>query len=104
MIEAVADAVDQLLDREQPDQQPGERYRRIERGDRRPRGQPETAETPEKVDVTEPDQAKRHAEHHEADDDLDDQPWRAVQGFRDRGQIQVIIATGRDRGTNENRI
>ena len=104
MVKSVCDAVDQLLDREQRDQQPGERNRRIERGDRRARRQPETAEAPEIVDVAEPDQAKRDAENHEADDDLDDQPRRAVQGFRDRGQVEMIVAAGGDRGANENRI
>ena len=83
---------------------PDRRNRRIERGDRRARRQPETAETPEIVDIAEPDQAERHAEHHDADDDLDDQARRAVHRLGDRGQIEMIVAAGGDRGADEDRI
>src|ERR1700676_3351437 len=104
MIKSLADANDQLYAREQRDQHAGERYRRIKRGDRRTRRQPEAAKAPQIIDIAEPDQAERDAEHDDADDDLDDQPWRPVQRLGDRGQIQMIIAAGGDRGTNEDRI
>src|ERR1700686_5830206 len=98
MVKSIFDAVDQLLDREQADQHAGERNRGIERGNRRARRQPETAETAEVVDIAEPDQTKRDAEHDEADTDLDDQPRGAVQRVRDRGQVQMIVAAGGGRG------
>ena len=60
------------------DQDAGQGNRGIERSDRRARGQPETAEPAEKIDVAEPDQAKRDAENHDADQDLHDQARRAV--------------------------
>ena len=83
---------------------PRQRDRGIERGDRRVRRQAETAKAPEIVEVAEPDQAERDAEHHEADDDLDDQARRAVHRLGDRGQIEMIVAAGGDRGADEDRI
>src|SRR5467141_241366 len=45
MIEAIAQAVDDLFDREQRDQHPAERDRRVKRRDRRVRGQTEAAKS-----------------------------------------------------------
>src|ERR1700719_5382001 len=104
MIKSFADAIDQLFDREQRDQRAGERYRRVKRGDRRAGRQPEAAKAPQIIDIAEPDQAERDAEHDDADDDLDDQPRRPVQRLGDRGQVQMIVAAGGDRGTNEDRV
>ena len=104
MVKSLGDAVHQLLDRKQPDQQSGERDSRIERGNRRPRRQAETPKTSEVVDVAKPDQAKCHAENNDADNDLDDQARRAVQGIGDRGEVEMIIAAGGDRGADENSI
>src|SRR3981081_3410493 len=101
MVEALGDAVDQLFDREQRDEDAGDRYSRIERGDRRARWKAETAQPPEIVDVAEPDQAERNAEDDDADDDLDDQPRRPVQCLGDRGQVQMIVAAGGGRGGDE---
>src|SRR3981081_4161195 len=104
MVEALGDAIDQLLDREQRDEDAGDRYSRIKRGDRRARWKAETAKAPEIVDVAEPDQAERNAEDDDADDDLDDQPRRPVQCLGDRGQVQMIVAAGGDRGADEDRV
>ena len=104
MIEPVANAVDELLHREQGDQRAGKRDRRIERGDRRPRWQPEAAEAPDIIDVAKIDEAGRHAEHDDADNDLDDHARRAVHRIRDRGQVQMIVAPGGDGGPDEDRV
>src|ERR1700687_447714 len=53
MIEAITQAVDDLLDREQRDQHAAERNRRVERRDRRVRGQTEAAESAKKVEIAE---------------------------------------------------
>src|SRR3954454_20997680 len=104
MLKAVADAVDQLLDGEQRHQGAGKRDRRRERSDRRSGRQPETAEAAQVIDIAEPDQAKRDREHDEANEDLDREPRPAVQGLRDRRQIEMIVAPGGDRGADEDRI
>ena len=78
MVKTFADSIDELLDREQRNQGAGKRDRGIERGDRGIRRQPETAETPEIVDVTVIDQDPCHRQHHNADQDFDDQPRRAM--------------------------
>ena len=105
MVEAVAAAVDELLDGEQRDQE----RRRAESRHRARQSACPTAggscrSRAEIVDVAEPDQAQRDAEHHEADDDLDDQPRRAVHRLRDRGQVEMIVAAGRDRRADEDRV
>jgi hypothetical protein len=100
----MADAVDELLDREQCDQDAAQGDDDVERGDRRSRGKPERAEAAQEIDIAEPDQTKRDAEHYDADDDLHDQSWRAVHRFRDRGEIEMIVAPGRGRSTNEDGI
>src|SRR5206468_3634497 len=64
-------------------------------------GKTETPEAPEIVDVAKPDQAERHAEHRNANDDLDDQPRRAVQSLGNRRQIQMIVAAGGDSRADE---
>src|SRR3984893_1227292 len=51
MIEAVAAAVDQLLDGEQENQRAGKRDGRIERRDRRHRGQPKAAKAPQIIEI-----------------------------------------------------
>ena len=104
MVKAVADSVDELLDGEQRDQRAGQRDRGIERGDRRIRRQPETAEAPEIVDVAVIDQDPRHRQHHDADHDLDDQPRRAMHRLGDRRQIEMIVAAGGDGGADEDGI
>jgi hypothetical protein len=104
MVKPLSDAVDELLDREQGDQHARERNCRVERRDRRARWQPKTAKPSDIVDIAEPDQAERHAEDREANDDFHDQPRRAAQRLRDRSQVQVVIATGGDRASDENRI
>ena len=101
MVKSVADAVDQLLDREQRDQHSGQRDRRVQRGDRRARRQAETAKPPQIVEVAEPDQAERDAENRDTNDDLDDQARRAMHRLGNRGQIQVIVAAGGDGGADE---
>src|ERR1700693_5864941 len=103
MIESITNAVDQLLDREQRNQQTGQRARRIERSDRRARRKAKTPKAPEIIDIAEPDQAKRDAENHEANNDLDDHPWRAVQRLGYRSQIQMIVAAGGHGGADEKR-
>src|SRR5258706_9212484 len=104
VLKPLADAVDQLLDREQANQHAGQGYRGIERRDRRARGKAETAKTSEIVEVAKPDQAKRNAENHDADDDFDDHARRAMHRLGDRGQIQMIVAAGGYRPAAENLI
>src|SRR3954453_13391309 len=104
MVKSIADAIDQLLDREQGDQRARNGNRRVKRSDRRARWQPETAETSDVVDVAEINQAERDAENGNANDDLHDQPRCAVQRLRDRREVQMIIAAGGDRGADENSI
>src|ERR1700757_4858125 len=104
MVKSMADAVDELLDREQADQPARERYGRIKRGDRRSRGETKAAKAPQVIDVAKPYQAERYPQHHDADENLDDQTWRPVHRFGNRGQIQVIIAAGGNRSTNEDRV
>jgi len=93
-----------LFDRKHRDQHAGERYRRIKRGDRRAGRQPEAAKAPQVVDIAEPDQAERDAEHDDAM--MISTISRGVPCSRlgDRGQVQMIVAAGGDRGTNEDRI
>src|SRR5258705_6381780 len=102
MVKTVADAIDELLDREQADQRAAKRDRGIERGDRRARRQAKTAKAADIVLVAEPDQTKGDAEHHDADDDLDDQPRRAMHRLGNRGQIEMIVAAGRAPRAPEN--
>src|ERR1700730_17914573 len=64
MIEAVAAAVDQLLDGEQKNQRAGKRDGRIERRDRGHRRQPEAAKPAQIIEVAEIDEASRD---HQAD-------------------------------------
>src|SRR3954468_6803949 len=104
MVKAVADAIDQLLDREQANQRAAKRDRGIERGDRRARRQAKTAKAADIVLVAEPDQAKGDAEHYDADDNLDDQPRRPMHRLGNRGQIEMIVAAGRDRSADEDRV
>jgi hypothetical protein len=102
--EAIAAAVDDLLDREQGDQHAGQRDRGIERRNRRIRGQPKAAEAAEEIDVAEIDQAARNSENDEARRDLDDEPRRAVHRFGESGEVEVVVAPRRRRGAGENSI
>ena len=54
--------------------------------------------------ISEVDQATRDHEHDDTDNDLDDQPRRAVQRLGDRGQIEMIVAPGGDGGADEDRV
>src|ERR1700749_2699436 len=104
MIEAVDEAVDKLLDREQRNQRAGYRNDEIEIGDWITGRQPERAEAAEIIEIAVPDEAERDGEHDQPCDDLDGQARAAVHRLRDGGEIQVIVAPGRDRGTDEDRV
>src|SRR5580704_18035248 len=104
MIKAVAASVDDLLDREQRDQHPAQRNRRIERGNRRVRRQPEAAEPAQEIDVTEIDEAAGDGEDHGADPDLDEEARRPVYRLGNRREIEMIVAPGGDRRPDENTV
>ena len=77
--EAVAPAIDELLDREQSDQRARKRDRRIKRSERGHRRPAEIAETGEEVEVAEIDHAERRAE--------DDEPIECVDQHRVRRSL-----------------
>src|ERR1700674_1899421 len=104
MIEAVAPAVDDLLDREQGDEDSGERDRGVKRGDRRVRGQAETAEAAKEIEIAEINEAAGHRQNHKASDNLDGEASIAVHRLGEGGQIQMIVSSCRRRRSGKNSI
>src|ERR1700674_3631613 len=104
VIEAVAAAVDQLLDGKQENQYAGHGGRRVERRYRGHRGEPVAAKTPQIVAIPEVDETGGDHEDNHTNDDLHDQPRRAVQRVGKRRQVEVIIAPGCNRGADEDAV
>src|SRR5215471_1087410 len=104
VIEAVAATVDDLLDREQRDEDARDRDRSVEGGDRRIGGQTEAAEPAKEIEIAKVDQAARDRQDDEARRELDDETRRAVHRFRERGQVEVIVAPRRRRRSGEDSV
>ncbi len=66
--------------------------------------QAERAEAAQIIEIAVADQAERDGEHDQPRHDLDDQARAAVHRLRDRGQIEMVVAAGRDRGADEDRV
>src|SRR5437016_4806446 len=97
MIEAVAQAVDDLLDREQRDEHAAERDRRVERRNRRVRGQTKAAKSAKEIEIAEIYEAAGRRQNHKARDDLDDNTSLAVHRLGERGQVEMIVSSRRRR-------
>src|SRR5262245_54572679 len=104
MVEAVATTIDDLLDREKRDQNAGEGDRGIKRGDRCIRWQSKTAKTAEKIEIAVVDQAGSHYENNQPNNQFGGKTCAAAHRFRYGGEVEVIIAAGGDRRTDENSI
>ncbi len=104
MLETIAAAIDKLLDHEQRDQETAQRDRRIKRGDRRHRRHAEGGKAAQEIEVTKINETERDAEHDHAGGDLDHQAGPAVQHFRQRREIEMIVAAGGDGGADKDRI
>src|SRR5882672_9138045 len=103
-LEAVAPAVDELLDGEQRDEKPRERDRGIERGERRHRRHAEIAQALDDVYAAEIHHAEGGEEHDAAVEDLGDQTGAPVHRFGDRGEIEMIGAPDRHAGADEDAV
>src|SRR6516165_1812135 len=104
VLETVTQSVDQLLDREQSNQDAADRNCRIEGGNRRHRRHAEAEKAAPKIQVAEIDEAKRNPEHDEARSDLYHHARGAGERVGDRSEIEVIVAPRRNRGAGEYRI
>src|SRR5215470_7449969 len=98
VLETFAQAVNQLLDREQSDKNATDRDRRVEGCNRRHRGHSEAGKAAQEIQIAEIDETERHAEHDEARRDLHNSSCCANQRICDRGQIEMIVTPRRDRG------
>src|SRR5262249_11843094 len=96
VIEAVAAAIDDLLDGKERDQYAGEGDRGVKGGNRRIRRQTETAKATQVVQVSEIDEADGDGEHNKADDDLCQHARRTVHRLGKCREVEMIVASGRD--------
>src|SRR5215470_13797494 len=101
VIEAVSAAIDDLFDREQRDQGAGERDRRIEGCNGSVGGETEAAKAAKKVEVAKINERRCDDEYGEPDRELCDGARGPVHGFGKRRQIEVVVATGGNRGSDE---
>src|SRR5262249_2334511 len=88
MLETVAQADTQLLDREESDKNATDRDRRVEGCNRRHRGHSEAGKATQEIQITEIYETEPHAEHDEARRDLHNSSCCANQRVCDRGQIE----------------
>src|SRR5262249_60925407 len=88
--ETVAQAVDQLLDREQSDKNSADGDRRIERRNRRHRRHSKAGKAAQEIQGTEIDEEERDAEHHDARRDLNNGPSTPNKRVCDVGEIEMI--------------
>src|SRR5262249_32643223 len=104
VIETFAQAVHQLLDREQSDKNATDRDRRGEGCNRRHRGESDAGKDGQEGQIVERDEPALHAEQEEARRALHNSSCCASQRVCDRGQIEVIVTPRRDRGASEDRV
>jgi len=104
MLEAVSQAIDNLLDRKRRDQNAAYWNRRVKRGNWRQRRHAKAGKAAQEIEITKNDEAHRHAQYDEPSEDLDCGPEFSWQAFGDCGQIEVIVAARGDGGAKENRI
>src|ERR1700683_2427799 len=101
VIEAVAQAIEDLFDGKQCDEYPAYRDRGVQRGDRRQRRHAKAGKAAQKVEIPENDKAYRYSQHDEPDEDFDDDAGSAMKPLRDRREIKMVIAARRRRGAEE---
>src|SRR5215469_16901614 len=104
MLEAVSQAVDNLLDRKHRDQNAAYWNRRVERGNWRQRRHAEAGKATQEIEITKNDEANCYAQYDQPGEDLDCSSEFSSQAFGNRCQIEMIIAAGGHGSPKENRI
>src|SRR6516162_6398701 len=104
MLEAVSQAINDLLDGEQRDQDAGYGNRRVKRSNWRQRRHPKAGKAAQEIKISKNDEAHRHTKYDEPSKDFDRGPESSAQALSDRSQIKMIVAARSDGGAKEDRI